>query len=126
MASLPEVTIPEEPPYDPEKEGNDEAYEKKPRVDTGKIFKSKQSNEQKLSKMRKKPKILYDNPMVSAEVSLPPAEKQTEPEPEPEVRMVIEEQEEVEPEPLPVTETPSPSPTPEPIKKAKRKMTQKQ
>jgi len=129
MASLPEVEVPEEPPYNPEDEGNDDRYVKKPRVDTGRIFKGgKQSNEQKLSKMRKKPKVLYDNPMEGAEVSMPSTPSPSpEPEPEP-VKMVIEEQveDEEEPEPLPVKPA-SPVPIPqETIKKGKRKMSQKQ
>ena len=77
--------------------------------------------------MRKKPKVLYDNPMEDVKVSLPPA-----PEPEPEMKMVIEEQklnveeEDIEEEPLPV-KPPSPIAVPEePIKKGKRKMSQKQ
>ena len=132
MATLPQVTLPEEPIYDPEDEGNDDKYVKKPRVDTGRIFKGKKTNEEKISKMRKKPKVLYDNPMEGGNVTLPP-EPEPEPEPvEPEVKMVVEEVDDIvsddEEEPLPVKPA-SPVPIPEQqetIKKGKRKMSQKQ
>ena len=81
MASFPEVEIPPEPEtpeYDPEEE---EQFVKKPRVDTDRIFKKKRQgrsdNEMKVSKMRTKKKVLYDNPMEEVKVVLPP-----EPEPQ--------------------------------------------
>ena len=123
MSSFPEVVVPEQPI-----EEETEKYEKKPKVDTNRIFKAKKStkNEDELEEMRVKVKPVYDNTMETADmivkeevVEPEPAEKQTEVvEPEPEV--VEKEEPEVQFVENPIVITSS-----APLKK-KRQMSQKQ
>ena len=67
MSSFPEVVVPEQIPDEEEP-----MYEKKPKVDTKRIFKSKKStkHEDDLEQMRVKKKPVYDNPMEGPGVEM--------------------------------------------------------
>lgn len=69
MASLPEVEL---PPKSPDADEEEPYYEKKPKVDTKRIFKNKHGktdNEDKLAVLRTKPKPVYKNDMEDVKVS---------------------------------------------------------
>ena len=107
MSSFPEVVVPEQIPDDEEPK-----YEKKPKVDTKRIFKSKvkksTANEDQLEEMRVKAKPVYDNPMETPSVEMVIEEVPEEPE------VVVEVKEEppakqvapLQPEPEAVTLSP--------------------
>tara|TARA_R110002167_G_scaffold359075_3_gene575471 strand:- start:3196 stop:3966 length:771 start_codon:yes stop_codon:yes gene_type:complete len=139
MASLPEVIV---PPNSADNDEEEPMYEKKPKVDTQRIFKSKKnksgmtSNEEKLSELREKPKPIYDNDMEEVKVSFSDikkiVDKNIEPsktEPLQEVIVDVVEAEEETPSPVVSDTEPTPvlqneEPT-KPVKK-KRQMSQKQ
>ena len=107
MSSFPEVVVPEQHTDDEEPK-----YEKKPKVDTKRIFKSKvkksTANEDQLEEMRVKAKPVYDNPMETPSVEMVIEEVPEEPE------VVVEVKEEppakqvapLQPEPEAVTLSP--------------------
>ena len=140
MASLPEVIV---PPNSADNDEEEPMYEKKPKVDTQRIFKTKKNksgmtpNEEKLSELREKPKPIYDNDMEEVKVSFSDIKKIVDKNIEPSkteplqevIEDVVEAEEPAEQPSAKQTEEPTPvlqneEPT-KPVKK-KRQMSQKQ
>ena len=133
MASLPEVIV---PPNSADNDEEEPMYEKKPKVDTQRIFKSKKNksgmtpNEEKLSELREKPKPIYDNNMEEVKVSFSDIKKIVDKNIEPSKTEPLQEViEDVEDEPEQQQEEvvePAPAPAPVEVVKKKRQMSQKQ